>query len=126
MGSELLARVRWNNVGIVALAAGVLVLVVAWPLLGAREVVVPAGTADVVARSGSRVAAEPPAARVFSGRVVGRRARASRGRVRVRVRRAGRQDRRRVVRPRVVAPPVVVAPPRAAVAAPAPEFAFER
>ncbi|HVL97644.1 MAG TPA: hypothetical protein VM266_17455 [Solirubrobacteraceae bacterium] len=147
MTSDLLARVRWTNVGIVLLAAGLLALVAGWPLLSPEAPALPRGDAPVVAAT-----PEPePVARPAGTRGDGRAARARRAeerrkraararRVEQRRKRAARagKRRRRAARARRIggvrrpapgatapAPPPV---PRYAPAAPAPaspEFGFE-
>src|SRR4051794_14355698 len=76
MGTQLLARVRWNNVGIVVLAAGLLALVVAWPVLSPGRVVVPP---PVVSPGGSVPA--PVVSSAGGGGAVERRASRRRGAV---------------------------------------------
>jgi hypothetical protein len=130
MGPELLARVRWNNVGVVALAAALLTLVVAWPALSPPP---PSLPEDEPRRSAPVATPEPapgaPAVAVHtepsSPRVRSRRPRATRRAVR---KRAARRHRPRpatpVQAPRAPAP--VPAGPAYAPPPPAPEFAFER
>ena len=123
MGTELLARVRWNNVGIVALAAGLLVLVIAWPALSPPAPELPRDEPR------ARVAEAPPSPRTPRARPRPRPAAPPVRDARPR-RRASRP--RRLVRAVAVPSPVVTAPAGAApprvhaAPGPAPEFGFER
>jgi hypothetical protein len=129
MGSELLARVRWNNVGIVALAAALLVLVVAWPALSPAPPALPADDPPVTATTSRPPAAATPAPAPTA-------APARHGVVQRHASRPKRHERRhqraRQAAPRPAAPPPVTVQPTpplrysAPAPPPAPEFAFER
>jgi hypothetical protein len=120
MGPDLIARVRWNNVGVVALAAALLTLVVAWPALSPPAPSLPNDPPARVHRPPPPPVAETPEAETVPP--LAHRPRKHRVKER-RVRRPRRHRRPAVV----VTPPVRAAAPPAYVApAPAPEFAFER
>lgn len=143
----MLARVRWNNVALAVVVAGVVGLVVGWPLLGGRsEVRLPPPVAEVApsapvaptatASPRPSVRRAPRAREAPAARVVGRKAGRG-GRVRrVREREVAQGRPARAAIPTVAPPappPAVAAPPAPAPAAPpapapaAPEFGgFER